>query len=416
MALRKGDERIPMSKPTVHDAGGERRIVVIGGGNAGLSIAGRLHHARLGDVTVIEPRTVHVFAPLQSHIAGGAARASEAARPQADVVPSGVRWLQDEVFTVDAAARRVHLVSGGHLPYDQLVVAAGMRMAWESIPGLPEAMAAPSGISNYDYDLAAKASPVLRDLRGGTVVFTQPPEPASCGAAAQKPMYLACDWWRRVGVLDDIRVVFVAPDPVPFGIPAIDRELQRKLDEYGVEVHYSREVRHVDATAGTLTIGHGDAEETLSYDVLHAVPPQRAPEWIAGSGLADDDDPHGFVDVDPETFQHRRHPEVWALGDAAAVATRRSGGAIRRQAKALVTNMKAVLEGREPSQRYNGYSVVPFTVSRGTVVFAEFDRWGHLQPTVPFWRSLYKERRLSWIADRRILPWVYWHLILRGRD
>ncbi|MFZ8431502.1 FAD-binding protein, partial [Staphylococcus aureus] len=54
------------------------RIVVIGGGNAGLSIAGRLHRARLGDITVIEPRETHVYAPLQSHIAGGTARASRA--------------------------------------------------------------------------------------------------------------------------------------------------------------------------------------------------------------------------------------------------------------------------------------------------------------------------------------------------
>jgi len=391
------------------------RIVVIGGGNAGLSVAGRLHRAGLADITVIEPRTLHVFAPLQSHIAGGAARASEAARPQADVIPPGVRWLRDEVFTVDADTRRVHLVSGGRIDYDQLVVCAGMRMAWEQVPGLPEAMDTAVGISNYDYALAAKASEVLRDLRSGTVVFTQPAEPASCGAAAQKPMYLACDWWRAIGVRDDIRVIFVCPDPVPFGIPAIDRELRRKLDEYGVEVRYSRDLRSVDAEKSTLTIGRGDASETLHYDVLHAVPPQRAPEWIAGSGLAASDDPHGFVDVDPETLQHVRHPEIWAVGDAAAVATRRSGGAIRRQAKALVKNLRAVVEGRAPTEKYDGYSVVPFTVSRGTVVFAEFDRWGRLEPTVPFWRSLYRERRLSWIADRRVLPWVYWHLILRGR-
>ncbi len=391
------------------------RVVVIGGGNAGLSVAGRLHRARVGEITVIEPREQHVFAPLQSHIAGGTARASEAMRPQADVIPPGVRWLRDEAFTVDAETRRVHLVSGGRIDYDQLVVCAGMRMAWEQIPGLPEAMAAPEGVSNYDDDLAAKASPVLRDLRRGTVVFTQPPEPASCGAAAQKPMYLACDWWRAIGVRDDIRVVFVCPDPVPFGIPAIDRELRRKLDEYGIEVRYQRELTSVDAGNRTLEIGHGDTREALAYDVLHAVPPQRAPEWIAGSGLSASDDPHGFVDVDPETLQHVRHPEIWAVGDAATVATRRSGGAIRPQAKTLVKNMTAALNGRTPSARYDGYSVVPFTVSRGTVVFAEFDRRGRLRPSVPFWRSLYRERRLSWIADRRVLPWVYWHLILRGR-
>lgn len=391
------------------------RIVVIGGGNAGLSIAGRLRNARLGDVTVIEPRERHVYAPLQSHIAGGTARASRAVRPQADVIPPGVRWLRDEVFTVDPSARRVHLVSGGRVDYDHLVVAAGLRLEWEAIPGLREAMARPEGVSNYDLALAEKASAVLRDLRRGTVVFTQPPEPASCGAAAQKPLYLACDWWRALGVLDDIRVILVLPDPVPFGIPDVDRELRRVLDGYGVEVRYSREVRRVDATSRTLTIGQGDDEETLAYDVLHAVPPQRAPEWISGSGLADADDPHGFVDVDPETLRHRRYPDVWSLGDSARVATRPSGGAIRPQAKVLAKNLSAVLRGAPPSARYDGYSVVPFTVSRGTVVFAEFDRWGRPRPTIPFWRSLSRERRSTWIADRRILPWVYWHLILRGR-
>lgn len=391
------------------------RIVVIGGGNAGLSIAGRLRNARLGDVTVIEPRERHVYAPLQSHIAGGTARASRAVRPQADVIPPGVRWLRDEVFTVDPSARRVHLVSGGRVDYDHLVVAAGLRLEWEAIPGLREAMARPEGVSNYDLALAEKASAALRDLRRGTVVFTQPPEPASCGAAAQKPLYLACDWWRALGVLDDIRVILVLPDPVPFGIPDVDRELRRVLDGYGVEVRYSREMRRVDATSRTLTIGQGDDEETLAYDVLHAVPPQRAPEWISGSGLADADDPHGFVDVDPETLRHRRYPDVWSLGDSARVATRPSGGAIRPQAKVLAKNLSAVLRGTAPSARYDGYSVVPFTVSRGTVVFAEFDRWGRPRPTIPFWRSLSRERRSTWIADRRILPWVYWHLILRGR-
>ncbi len=194
-------------------------IVVIGGGNAGLSIAGRLTRARLGHVTVVEPRTQHVYAPLQSHIAGGTARASLAVRPQGDVTPPGVRWLRDEAFTVDPEARRVHLVSGGHLDYDQLIVAAGLRLAWEQVPGLPEAMDRPEGVSNYTLDLANRASAVLRDLRRGTVVFTQPPEPASCGAAAQKPLYLACDWWRSLGVLDDIRKVLVLPDRCPSVFP-----------------------------------------------------------------------------------------------------------------------------------------------------------------------------------------------------
>ena len=57
----------------------------------------------------------------------------------------------------------------------------------------------------------------------------------------------------------------------------------------------------------------------------------------------------------------------------------------------------------------------PFTVSRSTVVFAEFDDQYRPAPTIPFWKGLVRERRLTWIFDRHILPWVYWHMILQGR-
>ncbi|XUK60718.1 hypothetical protein ABMA10_01970 [Plantibacter sp. RU18] len=65
---------------------------------------------------------------------------------------------------------------------------------------------------------------------------------------------------------------------------------------------------------------------------------------------------------------------------------------------------------------YNGYSVCPFTVSRSTVVFSEFDDRYRPMPTIPFWAGLAKERRFTFIADRYVLPWVYWNLILQGRD
>jgi sulfide:quinone oxidoreductase len=393
----------------------DARVVVIGGGNAGLSVAGRLRRTGIRDVTVIEPRDTHVFAPLQSHIAGGAARASEAVRPQADVTPRGVRWVQDAAIAVDADAHEVTLASGGTLGYDQLVVCPGIHMDWDAVPGLAAAMQTPVGVSNYDFALAAKASPVLRDLRAGTVVFVQAEATSTCPGAAQKPMYLACDWWRTRGVLDDIRVILVLPEQTLHGIAPIDAELSRKVAEYGIEVRFGAELLAVDPEARTVTVGTPEAAETLAYDVLHAAPPQSAPQWLRSSGLTSPESSGGWIEVDPQTFRHLRHPEVWALGDAASIDAYRSGGGLRQQAKVLVANLRAALRGRELPARYDGYGVCPYTVSRHTVVFAEFDRRGRLEPTVPGWRSLYRERRLSWLFDRRILPWVYWHLILAGR-
>ncbi|WP_368496471.1 NAD(P)/FAD-dependent oxidoreductase [Herbiconiux sp. A18JL235] len=394
------------------------RVVVVGGGNAGLSVAGRLRRYGVDDVVVVEPRETHLYQPMFSHIAGGTAPASLAARPQAEVMPRGVGWIKGRVKGIDPAHRSITLSSGSTVGYDQLVVCPGIQKNWDAVPGLTEAMASPSGVSNYEYELAQKASAVLRRVRSGTVVFTQPDGPASCAGAAQKPMYLACDYWRATGVLADIKVVLVLPTPTLFGMPLVDRELERKVAEYGVEVRYGSEMVEVDATAKTVRIaavGDRSATERLHYDVLHAVPPQSAPDWVRGTGLAAPGEPGGFVEVDSLTLRHPRHPEVWALGDAAGVFASKSGGALRQQTKVLAKNLVAALAGEALPESYNGYSVCPFVVSRSTVVFAEFDDRYRPKPTIPFWKGLARERRSTFVADRHLLPWVYWHLILKGR-
>ncbi len=391
--------------------------MVIGGGNAGLSVAGRLRRMGVQDIVVVEPQTQHHYKPLFSHIAGGAAPSRKAVRAQSEVMPRGVGWVQDAVTSVDPRRDLVQLRSGSSLSYDQLIVCPGIHQDWDAVPGLADAMASPSGASNYVFDLARKESELLRDLRSGTVVFCQPPGPASCAGAAQKPMYLACDYWRATGVLADIRVVLVVPDATVFGIAAVDRELERKIAEYGIELHTRRRLADVDVAQQVAVLASVDGAdpERIPYDVLSVEPPQSAPAWLAASDLGATAEPGAFVEVDPHTLRHARHPNIWALGDAAATMNSKSGGALRKQTLVVAKNVVAVLRGRAASEQYDGYSVCPFTVSRRTVVFAEFDDRGRLQPTIPFWKTLVRERRLTWIFDRHILPWVYWHMILKGR-
>ncbi|WP_019178923.1 NAD(P)/FAD-dependent oxidoreductase [Microbacterium yannicii] len=391
------------------------QVVVIGGGNGGISVAARLRREGVADLALIDPNDDHFYKPLFSHVAGGTARASITVRPQRDVIPKGVRWIQDAVTSIDPDARALTLQGGDRVTYDHVIVCPGIQQDWDRVPGLVDALATPSVASNYRFDLAAKASLLLRDVKGGTVVFTQPPGDASCAGAAQKPMYQACDYWRAIGVLDRIRVVMVVPTSTVFGIPAIDQELERKIAEYGIELHTRSELLDVDAAAGVVVIGGPGGAERISYDVLHVEPPQSAPDWLAESTLADAADEGGFVEVDTATLRHPRYPNVWALGDAAATSNSKCGGALRKQTYVLAKNLVAVLGGKAPTSRYDGYGVCPMTVSRSTVVWAEFDAEGELDPTIPFWKTMYRESRLSWIFDRRVLPWVYWNLILTGR-
>lgn len=391
-------------------------VLIIGGGNAGISLAARLQRYGVKDVAVVEPKDHHLYQPLFSHIAGGRAKASEAVRTQASVLPRGVEWIWDGAVGIDPPSNTVTLASGARVGFGHLVVCPGVQLDWDTIPGLAEAVHSPFGASHYDFSLAPKAWTLLSGLKAGTAVFTMPSGPIKCGGASQKPMYLACDYWREQGVLADIRVVMVQPYPTVYGVPGVDDELNRKIAEYGIELRCNSELTSVDAAAQTALIrdtSTGTTEE-LRYDVLNAVPPQSAPDWLKATDLPAPGDTGGFVEVDPQTLRHVRFPNIWSLGDAAATTNSKSGGALRKQTTVLAKNLVAAREGKPVTEKYNGYSVCPFTVSRTTVVFAEFDDQYRPMPTiakVPTW----KESRASWVVDRDIFPRIYWNLILKGR-
>lgn len=394
----------------------EVSVLVIGGGNAGLSVAGRLLADGATDVAIIEPRDEHHYKPLFSYVAGGTARASEARRSQRSLTPRGARWVRDSVVAVDPERRTVDLASGSTIAYEHLVVCPGIQYDWDAVPGLAAAIETPEVASNYTLELAVKASPLLRDTTRGTVVFSQPAGPGSCVGAIQKPMYQACDYWRARGVLDAIRVVLVVPDATVFGISQVDEELDRKIREYGIELLTESEITEVRSSERVVDISSRDGERSqeLAYDALIVEPPQSGPDWIAKTGLTADG-LDGFVEVDAHTLRHPRFPNVWSLGDAAATRNSKSGGAIREQSRVVADNIRAVQRGGSPTARTTGYGVCPFTVSRSTVVFAEFDDQHRLTPTFPLPGGLMRERRLTWLIDRHLLPRIYWKLITQGR-
>ncbi len=389
-------------------------ILIIGGGNAGISLAARLLRTSKADVAIIEPKTEHHFQPLFSHIAAGVATMDEAVRPMESVMPRGAKWIKDSVVDLHPESNSAVLADGTRVGYDHLVVCPGLQLDFDVVPGLADAMDGEHGSSDYDPALVTTTWELVRNLRGGTAVFTQPPGPAKCAGAAQKIAYMACDYWRDQGVLDDIEVHLVVASPTVFGMPDVDAELERKIAEYGILLHTGTTVESVDASARTVRLAGSDATVELSYEFLHAVPPQSAPDWLKATSLPVAGDANGFVEVDGSTLRHPRFPNVWSLGDAAGTANSKSGGALRKQTKVVAKNLLAVRAGKQPTERYDGYSECPFTLTRGTAFFAEFDV--HYQPMKSFpVLKMAKERRWQWVVDRWVFPQIYWRMILKGR-
>jgi sulfide:quinone oxidoreductase len=394
------------------------KIVIVGGGSAGISVAARLLHAGEKDVAVIDPAEVHYYQPLWTLGGGGRARAGQSARAEAAVMPPGATWIREAATAIDPDAQTVSLASGASVGYDFLVVCPGIALDWDRLPGAAQTLGEGGVSSNYQFDLAPKTWEFIKPMRRGTAVFTMPSGPIKCAGAPQKIAYLAADWWRQQGVLSDIHVVLVLPTPKMFGVPEFSEVLVKVAERYGIDVRLEHEVVEVNPAAKEMVLvnrqGGGEEKSVLPYDIAHLVPPQSAPSWIKAGPLADPANPGGYVQIDKATMRHTRYGNVFSLGDAGSSPNSKTGAAIRKQAPVVVSNLRAVMAGREPAAAYDGYASCPLTTARNRMLLAEFDYTMKPHPTIPLINTK-KERYDMWLLKRYGLPFLYWNLMLKGR-
>lgn len=172
-------------------------ILIVGGGAGGISVAARLKRAG-HSVTVVEPSAVHYFQPAFTYVGGSLEPAKSTVHAEASVMPRGMRWIRSSVSGVNPDAGTVALDDGREVAYETLVLATGLQLDFEAVPGLPEAMLTSSASSDYTLGGASKTWDMIRDLHGGRAVFTMPPPPLKCPSAPQKIAYLAADYCRSV--------------------------------------------------------------------------------------------------------------------------------------------------------------------------------------------------------------------------
>jgi sulfide:quinone oxidoreductase len=391
------------------------RFLIIGGGTAGITVAARLLRKGFRDVAVIEPSDAHYYQPLWTLVGAGLASAASTARPEASVMPSDATWIRNRASAVDPDVQTVTCEDGTTYGYDVLVVCPGIQLDWNRTEGLEEALGRNGVSSNYRFDLAPRTWEFIREINSGTAVFTMPSGPIKCAGAPQKIAYLASDHWRKEGVLADIDVHLVVPTPRIFGIPAIAENLERVIADYGITLHTNSEVTSVDAESRKLVISSladGGSDETIAFDVLHATPRQSAPDWIKSSPLSTGD-ANGYVDVDKHTMQHVRYPNVFSLGDAGSTPNSKTGAAIRKQAPVVVDNIDSFVRGRPLEASYGGYASCPLVTSSHAMLLAEFDYSLTMTPSIPGLDPA-KPHRAYWYLKRYGLPFMYWHLMLKG--
>jgi sulfide:quinone oxidoreductase len=398
----------------------EHEIVIVGGGAAGIATAASLLARQPGiDIAIVEPADTHYYQPGWTMVGAGVFRPADTAHTMASVMPRSVRWIKAAAAAFAPERNAVILEDGSEVGYGHLVVSPGLKLNWQAVDGLTDALGRNGVTSNYRVDLAPYTWELVQKMRRGRALFTQPAMPIKCAGAPQKAMYLSADHWKRTSALPDIQIEFCCAGAVLFGVPAYVPSLMEYVKTYGIQLDFGDNLTAIDCerkTAVFTRTGADGSKQTIvkEFDMIHVVPPQVAPDFIRNSPLAD---ASGWVDVDPATLRHARYDNVFALGDVANTTNAKTAAAARKQAPVVAHNLLASLGKTHGTAAYDGYGSCPLTVERGKIVLAEFTYGGKLAPSFPAWLiDGTKPSRLAWLLKKNILPPLYWSGMLKGRE
>lgn len=407
-------------KTPVEVADASHDVVIIGGGAAGIATAASLLARSPNlDVAIIDPADIHYYQPGWTMVGAGVFDASFTARTMGSLLPHGVHWIKAAVAAFEPERNAVILDGCRVVSYQQLVVCPGLKLDWQGIEGLADTLGRNGVTSNYRYDLAPYTWKLVQGLRGGKAVFTQPPMPIKCAGAPQKAMYLSADHWKRQGVLKDIDIQFCNAGAVLFGVADYVPALMEYVKAYGIGLNFGRTLVAVDGAARKATFSQAGADGskelvTLDFDMLHVVPPQKAPDFIRVSPLAD---AAGWIDVDPASLRHKKYSNIFALGDGTNTTNAKTAAAARKQAPVVAHNLLALRGQSKGEAKYDGYGSCPLTVERGKIVLAEFTYGGKVAPSFPKWLiDGTRPSALAWYLKERVLPPLYWDAMLKGRE
>jgi sulfide:quinone oxidoreductase len=394
------------------------QILIVGGGNAGISVAAQLLRKKSNlQIAIIDPAEKHYYQPAWTLVGAGIFDVQKTIRYQKDVMPQKVAWIQEAAAAFLPEQNKVETAAGNAYTYDILIVCPGIQIDWQKIKGLRENLGKNNVSSNYDVASAPYTWEMIKNFKGGNAIFTNPPNPIKCGGAPHKIMYLAVDYWRKQGILDKCNVHYLSGGGVLFGVKEYAATLQKVVDDNHIHTHFGVNVVEIDGEGKKLYYEEKDAEgitvrKSMHFDLCHAVAPQSAPDFIKHSPLRDANNGQGYVEVDKHTLQHSRYPNIFALGDCTNAPCSKTGAAIRKQAPVVGANVLAVMAGQQPTAQYTGYSSCPIPTRYGKLMLAEFDYSNKPVMTFPFDQA--KPRWSMWLLKTKVLPWLYWHKILKG--
>jgi sulfite dehydrogenase len=322
------------------------RVVVVGGGFGGATAANYIRRwDRSISVVLVEREAAFTSCPMSNLVLGGYAKLPDLSRGYDALARHGVQVVRDEVAAIDAGKKSIRLARGGELAYDRLVVSPGIDFDFAEVQGYAEAMQAGRVLHAW------KAGPQTLALRrqleqmrdGGVYVLSIPLAPYRCPPGPYERASVIAGYFKQAKPRSKVLVIDANPD-----VTSKAGLFKRAWSElYPGIVEYRGNSRAVGVDANSLTLKL--ELEDLRADVLNVVPPHRAGDIAAKTGLVTHN--NRWCDVDWRTMESKAVKGIHVLGDAtlSAPAMPKSASMANNHAKVAAAAIVDLLNGRPPS-------------------------------------------------------------------
>ena len=322
------------------------RVVVIGGGFAGASAARFLKQANSAiTVTLVETNPTFTACPFSNGVIAGLRELPAQQFNYERFAGAGVTLAFQAATAVDTQARSVTLSGGTRLPYDRLVMAPGIDLNFDGLPGYTEAAAQtmPHAWKAGEQTLLLRSQ--LESMEdGGTVFIVAPANPFRCPPGPYERASLIAYYLKTKKPKSKV-IILDAKDA--FSKQRLFQNAWKELYPNHLEwvsLSQGGKVNSVDAATKTLKTDFSEHKAT----VANVIPPQRAGTIAQAAGVADRS---GWCPVDPVSFESKLVPNIHVIGDAAIMgAMPKSAFSANSQAKVCAAAVAALLKGEKPAE------------------------------------------------------------------
>jgi sulfide dehydrogenase [flavocytochrome c] flavoprotein chain len=321
------------------------RIVVVGGGFGGASCARALKQIdpKL-QVTLVEPNRTFTACPFSNTVIAGLRSIEQQQFTYDKIAADGVTVIAQAATRIDPQARTAGLADGTSLAYDRLVLAPGIDLRFDALPGYDEAAAAkmPHAWKAGEQTLLLRKQLEAMD-DGGLVVIAAPANPYRCPPGPYEracliAYYLKTKKPRSKLLILDAKDAFSKQRLFQNAW----KELYPGLVEW-ISLSQGGKVNAVDSSTNTLITDFGNH----TAQVANVIPPQRAGRIAGIAGVADNT---GWCAIDPVTFESKSVPNIHVIGDACIAGTMpKSAFSANAQAKACAGAVATLIAGGAPA-------------------------------------------------------------------